>query len=440
LLARVERAGEDGPISRNFEWQYDDRDRLVSAEAVDHSTAEFERAFSAEYGYNSEDRLTQLTRFVSGVEVEHQTWEWEGDRLTARTYRSPGLAELAETHGGESWEWAYPGGLDTYERTLTDWTSNPWSSAVPIERGDCEMLPQGPGHGYPAAEIEYDLTWSMDQRPSGIGFAYGNDSYGWNYGDLAWFGHAGLGSSWLGAPMLSGDFEVLARVEYDDEGRMIREFAETRGPTGSLGSERTRTFEASGLAADHVIFRFEEEVTERTLLFERDALGELTRRVLLEGDDPLAEQRWTRDSAGRTVGVEVDPHSGLQPTVFDAFGQPSGFGTMEAPGGSWQWAYDEVDRVVRRSSGESEQTLAYDGEGRLVEVTGTFDNSVWPMRHEYDDAGRLTEECTPHGTDDWYCRHHVLDDAGRPHATFARNGASQEWLLESWTDYRCVGR
>ena len=438
LLGRVERDGEDGPIVRNFEWTYDGRGRLIAAEALDRTQPEYERVYSARYAYNENDRLVSLDRFVHDVLVESQAWDWEDDQLVARSFESTGIATLASLHGGESWEWMFPGGLDNYERTPTDWMSNPWPNALPRESDGCELAPQGPGHGYPTAEEEYDLSWSIDQRPSGIGFAYGNDSFGWNYGDLAWFGHAGLGSSWLGGPMLGNDVSVESRVEYNSLGQMQRESATTRVGDRSLHTDRERTFTDGLLAEDQVVFEFEGAETARVLRFERSPSGELIRRELVEGDAILAEQRWERDGSGNVVRLVVDAHEGLQPSAFDTFGQPSGFGTMQAPGGAWEWGYDSDDRVTRRASSETEQTLEYDSEGRLVEVVGTFDNALWPMRRTFDGADRLVEECTPRGADDWACQRHVRDEAGRHVATLGRDAEGAEWQVHRWSQYICV--
>jgi hypothetical protein len=437
LLSRTERDGEDGPILREFVWSYDARNNLVGAQATDVSVPDFERTFSAVYDYDELNRLVSLERFVRGVSVERQTWEWDESGLSVRTFETRGLQRIAEENGGDAWQWSYPGGLDDFEVLPAASSGDPWAQAVGAEREDCTVPAHGLGHGYPEGEPEYDLTWSADQRPSGVGFAYGSDTYGWFYGDQAWFGHFGLGSTWAPMNWDAQEQTVSGRVEYNEAGNMVAESFRFESSLGELSATRSREFAQAGMTSDRATFVVGEVSVERVLRFDRTDTGGLLARELLEGDSVLARQTWQRDDDDNALEFTVEPHEALGTAVLSELGLAASFGNTMAPGAIYSWTYDELGRVATRVSGEAEQAIGYDDEGRITSVEGSFDNDLHPVRRTYNVAGQLAEECSPRGETDWFCYRRIYDEDGRIHGQQSREGDNAEWTLQWSTMYQC---
>ncbi len=276
---------------------------------------------------------------------------------------------------------------------------------------------------------------TRDERPAGIGWAYGNNSYGWNYGDLAWYSHAGINgfdpdSYWY--------VQVDATLTYDAHERMVHEALVTAGST-RLDLERTRTFDGARMVDDRV---------DMTLLFGADTeapvASEFGRslRFVWQGDDLvgrelvddaaglLERQTWSYDDAGRWLSHEVSEPSPLAqiyswdvpptcegdacpaapPELWRRYerevdeagrtvllrerylGELSGNATVES-----RWVYDDADRLVVYAHQGAVEGWQYDAEGRLVLETwgAAADEAPASWREtEWDAAGRWVAQRT----------------------------------------------
>jgi len=284
------------------------------------------------------------------------------------------------------------------------------------------LLPRGPGHGYPDREVEYQLGVARDERPHAIGFAYANDSYGWAYGDLAWFGHDGLGSDWYGQAMNRRELSLDVTVVYEG-GRMVSEAGEMTAGDGSSDEiwqsiERARELDGSGrISSDSLSSPDGDELRVRTLQFARDEIGNLIERELWLDDSAVSAQTWERDHEGRVLRHTIEATETRLGAATEAWeGWFSGFSSGEIAGTEYSWRY-EGTQLVERSGGPDGRTerWTYDGEGRPIESEGSFvsgdvaGSKTWTYDHE----GRVIENCNSYSTETWTCSSTAFDEAGR---------------------------
>ena len=433
LLSRIERDGQTEEVVREWTWAWEGG-RLVEAGLED---AETGRTHMARWSYDAQTGApTQVERTLDGVLVRRHTWAYGAEgQLVEHTSWSTSPDHLAEEHGGEPGDWRLVQGLDTLEQTRPFYQGDPWASGAPAEGSDgCAELPRG-RYGYPADDLAYQLGVAPDARPTGIGFAHGSDTYGWNYGDQAWYGHDGIGTGWS---TLEADYEQLeVRVRWE-RGQMTLEDI-TRTVAGRVERlERTRRFdEADQLVRDELVFTGGEERLERALVFERDARGHLIGRELREGAQTLARQRWERDERGRALAYVVEARESWSHTTPKS-PLVAGFARGLVEGTSWSWTY-EGDLLVARAGGVNEQhdqTLEYDDQGRLVRREGYFgsgNGGEWWWR--YDGQGRLVEECADHGGTD-HCTTTTYDELGRVAWRERQSGQDDPVILE-YNAYVC---
>ncbi len=429
LLERVERDGGTGALLRRWTWTWDGA-QLIQA-ALDDREAGLQA--ESRFTYHPGGLLASVERRLGGALVEREAWTFDAaDELIGRTFwaRPREAASL-------------PRGLDSFQRSSDDFMEDPWRDAAAHPAGGCLNIPRGPGHGYPDAEPEHQLGVARDQRAVGVGFAYGNDSYGWFYGDLAWYGHDGLGSAWLGIGQGLGLEEVEGAITYQG-GRMIQEEDRATLEDGQrLEVRRVRALDARGaiLSDSLTVTQGDAPPLVRALRFERDAQGHLLRRALWEGDALLEEQRWARDAQGRPLEHHVAPSVGRPalPRFGEARSLFAGFSLGVPAEASWTWRYDDQGRVVERSASPNglRQLLTWDAQGRLVAQDGLY-SSQDPARSQrwtWDAQGRLTAHCTSWSEADTFCTTQTFDALGRLTRTEERR--DEELLREEVTAYRC---
>ncbi|MCC6624340.1 MAG: hypothetical protein IT385_24020, partial [Deltaproteobacteria bacterium] len=392
-------------------WQYDDAGRLVGATATG-----LGRTWRVAWSYDAHGRPTAVERLRDDVRVEHRTWTYdEAGRVARRTILDDRTDENQIGFGPRSLDDL--GAASTY-----DWRQNPWPRSLPVfdAARACTHLPTSLGHGYPTDEPEYDLGTPVAERPSGIGWAYGNNSYGWDYGDLAWYSHGGI----HGLSIEDRGIERLeATITYED-GRMVSESL-VDGSTwaGTRRFERARTFTDGRLSKDrldlHVTFTSTDadgvEVVHegdygRELTFARSGAGHLVARELHDDVFGLLErQTWTHDAEGRWLAHEVSKPS-PRAQIPDYYwsdpasceGCPSGAPVM------WRRYERELDAAGRTTmllemyiepgvpSSAQETRYTFDTAGRLIERRhGGGYRELW----DYDAQGRLVREAWDHDGD-----------------------------------------
>ena len=268
-------------------WSYDAAGRLVATT----TTSPDGDVNDATFGYDDADRVVRLTRSYNEAEWLAQTWNYQGDALISRTSRySP----------DRIWQRS----ADTFElESAHDYMSH-WSQATFQHRGDCTMPPLSMSHGYPDEERVYHLGWGLNDVPNGIGFAYGYDGYGWNYGDLSWYGHDGIASSYGLDRAFRSDVSVEIRYS---GGVMVEELA-TFTTTTLEGSDaltslvRSRVFDGNQLTEDEVLLTTtaNETTTSRakTLRFTHNDLDLPIERQRYSDDTYLHLSTWDYSNAG----------------------------------------------------------------------------------------------------------------------------------------------
>jgi len=422
-------------------WRYEDG-RLAGADATFRDST-----WSVDWFYDGAGRPVLVERKRDGLMFGRMTWTFDAANHVARrtVLRDPAL-ESPDGYG--------PGTLDTLGVVINDvWNGDPWANAVPqVSDASCLILPTSDEYGYPGTAVEYELGTARDERPNGIGFAYGANTYGWNYGDLAWYSHVGvhgLDPQSRGWGKLQSDTRFVAGV-------MVTETVSS--PAGPITeTRRSRSFDAGNLVVDRMDLTVSPEVYPdseghtparttvnygRELQFTWDtkvdagAPGRLIQRDLVDDEAGLLEwQAWTRDLDGRwlthsLVGLDLwgsraaiplydsayDPCAeGCDPTelklrVFytrdlDAAGRTTesrvsrpdeqGILTQEQV---TSWAYDAGGRLVQqRSNGTYVQTWEYDDAGRVVreayDYDGVGDDDGWTTT-TYDQGGRWVEQAS----------------------------------------------
>jgi len=372
-------------------WTYDDEGRLtlVKADGYGHH-------WEIRWSYDAAGRPTRVERDRDGERVEELSWTFDDDnRLATRTTFVD--RTLTNEDGFD------PASVDTLgTEPLVEWLGNPFDPSLPTDLGGCRTLPNTVHHGYPSGEREYDLGMPREERPNGIGWAYGNDSYGWNYGDLAWYSHAGI------AGFDASTFwwqTASATLTYTD-GRMAHESVSSDGES-PFGWERTRTFDAAGNLVND---RLEMTATVAQGSDQPEALelgrdlaftwsgGDLLARELVDDVAGVMErQTWTWDAAGRWASHEVsEPDYATRIYAWRATEPLCEGEACPSPDTMWRRYEREVDAAGRTTLMRSidltsdlppeEQRMAYDAAGRLVERQSSYGTVE---RWEYDAQGNL---------------------------------------------------
>ncbi len=395
--------------------------------------------WTADWTYDEQWRPTQVERKRGALRTALMTWEYDANnRVARRTIMRDSAAELLR----ESYS---PGPLDTFAVTNYDyWDGDPWAASLPrVHATGCLILPSTDEYGYPANDIEYELGMPSAERPNGIGWAYGADTYGWNYGDLAWYSHAGV----HGFEPNYYDGRRDSDIRYVN-GVMVEETtASTSGAVKS--SHRVRQFTDGNLVVDRrdlVIDSYSSDgltVTTReigrelrftwdikTLEGQRDRL---IQRDLVDDERGLLEsQSWDRDLDGRWLShsvlgwslwgsaaklpyydydpcAEQDCDGVLKLRVYfsrelDAAGRtlvtrtsrPNGDGVLTEEQ-SERRAYDDAGNLVWLETGGYTQTWEYDDANRLVREAYDYDGLGEPdgwTQTTYDELGRWLEKTT----------------------------------------------
>ena len=421
LLSRTERDGSDeGPILKQWTWTWEG-DLLVRGELVEEPEGESPRTHASSWTYDEQGRPTSVERTIDGVTLERASWSFREDgSLERRTSWSRHPEAVARELGGDAALWTLTLGLDDHQREPAyAATSDPWRAATShLDTQDeepCARLPRGV-HGYPDHEPEYHLGLSVEERPGRAGFAYGSDTFQWNYGNDSWFGHDGVASDWLAQGSGGQGTDTLeVTLEYDARGVMTREVASILHEGRPFELERDRTLDGSGRVLEDTATVSSMGLSHtRTLRFERDARGAILTRELLDADGaPLAMQTWERDDRGRATRHVIDSVDfAAAPEWVVGFHGPRTRTPQESY--VWFWRY-ESDHVVERGvEGGATQNLRYDDEGRLTERVGEYGRegpSLWVSR---DAQGRTVEECQgSHDALYTSCVETVYDPAGR---------------------------
>ncbi|MCB9737351.1 MAG: RHS repeat protein [Deltaproteobacteria bacterium] len=411
-------------------WSYDASGRLTGAAVTGYGAP-----FTTSIARDDAGRVVSVERRRADVVVERLTWTFDAqNRVAARTVL---YDRAAESEDGFS-----PSSLDDLGATAstTDWLENPWPFSLPVadDADGCLVLPHAVSHGYPAGEHEFDLGMPRDERPNGIGFAYGADTYGWNYGDLSWYSHVGAAGF---EPDWGYGTRYEATLTYNAAGRLVHEHA-TSGGGAERTSDRTRAYDDAGhLVADRVelevTYPASGDVPETTVVVGRDMTfawegGHLVTRELLDDDHGLLErQTWTYDAAGRWASHEVGAPSPITriygwaaPAVacgehgvvcgepvperryeqdVDAAGRQTAlrvFWLGQAQGGEPQvderrFVYDDAGRLVEERQGGSVQRYAYDADGNLILESYDYTDDGTPdyrTETDWDALGRWTEK------------------------------------------------
>ena len=228
-------------------------------------------------------------------------------------------------------------------------------------------------------------------------------------------------------------------LEYlDGFGRAWRAVAS--GPTAGQDIVSERSYDARGGLASRTPAYFSTETTPTPARFEYDALGRMTRALLVDGEqasatygagreartDPLGRTLVTTfDARGRTATIEQDDGQGRTLVTrhgHDLRGDLTRF--EDAAGNVWTWTYDSLGRLLSRSDPDSGTwTFAYDLAARKTTQTDAKGQTTEEWR---DAAGRVTQRRT---TDDVGRVETVTFAYGEPRAGFFNTGR-----LTSMTD------
>ncbi len=396
--------------------------------------------WTADWTYDGQGRPTRVERKRGATVTGLMTWQFDANnRLARRTVmRDPQADVLRESYS--------PGPLDTLAVTNYDyWNGDPWAASVPREHASgCLVLPSTDEYGYPQDDTEYELGMPVAERPSGIGWAYGADTYGWNYGDLAWYSHAGV----HGFEPNYYDGRRDSDLRYVNGVLVEETTSSTSGPIKN--SHRLRSFVDGNLVVDRRDLVVESYSTDgqtttlrdvgRELRFSWDIKSfegqrdRLIQRELVDDERGVLEsQSWNRDAEGRWLSHSVlgwslwgsaaklpfydyDPCSeqvcdgilklrvyfsrelddaGRTLTTRTARPNADGILTEEQ---SDRRAYDAAGNLVwLQQNGGYLQTWEYDANNRLVREAYDYDGMGEPegwTQTTYDELGRWLEKTT----------------------------------------------
>lgn len=382
---RINGGERPGPLAWTFVWTWDDRGRLAQGEV--RGGRELDAVATVDWTYDEAGRPVRAERRTHGATWLVQAWSYdaEGRLVSRRTERAGG-----GRGPDQPLDDMRPGQLDGHGVAGT------WDDALPRDAGACTRLPTAVAHGYPGAEVVYDLGWPADARPSGIGFDYGYNGYAYNYGETAWFGHGGVAG---GSDALGRGEDTWSEVTYDPRGRAVREVIE--GPidgVASLRVERVRRYVGDRLVEDVRTVGDGPDARSSTLRFAYDADGRILTRDYFVGDTLLAEHTWTWDRWGGIASHSIAHHG----WDYGAFvGQ--------------EWSWEPLSPEVGEVEGPPplrwlhEHIRSEDGRHVVMQKSGPLgDGATVYGEEERDAAGNLVSRWS-YGSREFY----AYDDAGR---------------------------
>lgn len=227
-------------------------------------------------------------------------------------------------------------------------------------------LPHAFGYGYPASDGVYQLGWPVGDRPNGLDADYGFGP-AYDVGLDRWFGHDRVEGIWTHS--WSAPREEVT-LDYDAQGRMVREVSTTDGVDGVLATAvRTRAFEGDRLTSDtRVLERGETKLTTE-LRFTYDAAGRLSQRDYTMNGVHVARHGWTYAAGGEIARHSIAAHR-LFPAGLDEPGViPDALATLpEAlpPAIVHERDYAADGTVTLRREGVVLETRLRDAAGRIV--------------------------------------------------------------------------
>jgi hypothetical protein len=451
---RISVHGQDTDLT--YRWQYDGF-RLVSATITD---VDDTVVHSVEWTYTATGLPASVRRRVREADVLVQTWVWsDEDELLGREVLldaggvRAGDVALGAGHLTHTVDDFAPGighngyGYSAYQSFLT----NPWPDAHDREVEGCVRPPTSLGHGYPDEEPEYHLGWSADDRPSGMGFAYGYQGYGWGYGDAGWFSHDRVASTlWPGVAEHLHRTLVFA-IDYDARGRMVREAIDVIAADASnTRLERTRTFESDQMREDRVVVRRpNDEVVSRFMIFERDEKGAIIERRLYHEDLELSRHEWVRDERGEVLVHEIHERLFDWTYTHELFSEVPDTDTELFTLSSFARDFDERGNLIKdqrvhqthASTSGSHLQHRYDAADRIVETlhfNGPEQTLYLREVFEYDEQGRLIFQGSHGpGTDEFTTyEEHQYDSRGR---LLESNHVSGNYRQSESRQYTCDG-
>lgn len=235
----------------------------------------------------------------------------------------------------------------------------------------------------------------------------------------------------------------VTRFGYDPRGQLV-EATDANGNTTHYGVNArgwlTTVTDPLGGVVEH---RYDEvgrpvattDQLGRTTRREYDPAGQLTRQLNAAGD----QIRWSYDPSGRLAGYQAGD---ADPVTIqrDALGRVV---VVQEPGRRYQMAWDPLDRLIAKRSGELELTWQYDADGRQIaagypdgthttfthDPAGGLTSAQHPMlgtiELHRDTTGRLTGLDTPGGSQSWSYR-----DGELVGHSIERDGQRQDTQLE----------
>ncbi|MBM75025.1 MAG: hypothetical protein CMK59_06475 [Proteobacteria bacterium] len=266
-------------------WSYDEQGRMLTSSLTNPNG----QINTAGFVYDG-DRLSEVTRVLDGELWLTQNWIYDGEDLISRV-------------NVFSADYSWHTSPDTFNPiSPMDYYSH-WDHSLFMEDNGCTQPPLSLVYGYPDEEGIYQLGWSRADVPDRIGFAYGYSGYGWNYGDLAWFGHGGIsgGYAFLGEE----GSQTTVTMNYQD-GVMTEELIEIVDDGAVVVNvERIRQVEDGLIASDVVTTTTTTEGGVMTdvssLNFTYDASGRLTHRDLYENELYVHQSTWSYDDNGHLI-------------------------------------------------------------------------------------------------------------------------------------------
>lgn len=413
----------DGRV-REYEWRGENRGGTArwiygsdgTLQAVE-GTVE-ERPFRYGYLFDEDGRLTEVTRDLDGARVSTQTWTWRGDLVAVYELE---IDSSGRRSGAELDSYKLPR-LDLVWNLGEPWVIGPpdyqntelWPGARQTTRDNgCVLPPWSAGYGYPSAEgLSYALGVPLDERPSGIGFAYAANTFAHQYGDYSWYGHDGVHAMWP-IEVLPGFAKVWRfRVEYNAQGEALREEVVIEGTETDAGGALQTTRIERDFDRDNGLVRDALEITLpdgtvvlRALEFLRDEQGRLLARTLTQGRQVLGRQTWSWE------GARMSEHTiRIHDPTWSLEGVEAAHPSLEPrPMAAYRWQYDDQDRLVRYEQAGLDdapplrplvETTERDGDTVVITreqgsstsvTTETYDDGVLVSRREDYDADGDTD-------------------------------------------------
>ena len=285
------RSDRDAPVTTEMTWTYTADGLLESGQAHQLGGP----VHRARWTYDGGRPVAVERRWREVIEVANetvwleQTWTWDGDRVVERT------TDLRPERAG------IPEQLPDDMGPTTNYYLGNWEDARTIEGAACVRPPTSITHGYP--EAWYDLGWSLDERPTRIGFDHRYDGFAYNYGSLAWYGHYGVATAYI-----EPNSDATITTRYDDQGRMVEERVVTLLPGMDVESvlDRERLFDGERLVVDSLNDPRRDDPLELRFEFVvSDGFEQL--RTHRQGDAVFSRQQWVYDGDRLTdYAIDID--------------------------------------------------------------------------------------------------------------------------------------